>query len=381
MKALTCTILSFSLLTVMSGAAVAPALGIIGAHFPDASPLAVKSVISLPPLFIIVVNLLFGRICRVARTKTIALAGILLYVAAGAGAYFVDSLPLLLVLRALLGVAVGLVMPLSVGLLAYYYPPDEMSRLMGLSAAMNQVGGVVATLLAGFLAAAGWNYAFLVYLLGLAVALMVVLWLPNERLSPAGGVAQGAGRLATVRRFHPVLIGMVLCTVAFFAFVSNFALAARDVFSTRAITLAMVGVDVVAAAAGFFFGRLFRAAPRVAKYLPPLLFLAGFGLLSVGLPPAGMLAAAALLGAANGIGVPWLNTVASLQGGRDSVTTVLPLLSAALFAGQFICPPLVDSIAALLPFPVDRGVWMAAAILSAVYLLQTAVARPEGEPA
>ncbi len=376
MKALTYTILSFSLLTVMAAAAVAPALGIIGAHFPDASPLAVKSVVSLPPLFIIVVSLLFGRICRVARTKTIALAGVLLYVAAGAGGYFAPSMPVLLVLRALLGVAVGLVMPLSVGLLAYYYPPEEMSRLMGLSAAMNQVGGVVGTLLAGFLAAVCWNWAFLVYLLGLVVALMVALWLPNERLRPAAGaVAAGGGTGALVRRYRPWLLGMVLCTVAFFAFVSNFALAARGVFSARGVTLAMVGVDVVAAAAGFAFGRLFRAAPGVAKYVPPVLFVAGFGLLAAGAGRAGMLAAGALLGAANGFGVPYYNTVASLEGGSGSVTTILPLLSAALFLGQFACPPVVDAIASLLPFPPGRAVWAAAALVSAAYLVQTAAAR------
>jgi hypothetical protein len=35
-------------------------------------------------------------------------------------------------------------MPLSTGLLAFYFPPEEQARLMGLSAAMNQMGGVVA---------------------------------------------------------------------------------------------------------------------------------------------------------------------------------------------------------------------------------------------
>ena len=92
-KKLTSTILSFSLLTVMAGAAVAPALGIIGEHFSDASPLAVKFVVGLPPLFIVLVNLFFDRICRLAGTRTIALTGVLLYVASGAGAFFVDSLP------------------------------------------------------------------------------------------------------------------------------------------------------------------------------------------------------------------------------------------------------------------------------------------------
>ncbi len=375
MNKLTSTILSFSLLTVMAGAAVAPALGIIGSHFPDVSPTSVKLVVSLPPLFIIAVNLFFDRICRIARTRTIALVGVLLYVAAGSGAFFVESFALLLVLRALLGVAVGLLMPLSVGLLAYYYPPEEMSRLMGLSAAMNQVGGVVATLLAGFLAAVRWNFAFLVYLLGLAVAVMVLVWLPNERLGSASAAAKRLSRLALVRRFRASLAGMLLCTVSFFAFVSNFALAARGVFSTGTITLVMVGVDVVAAAAGFLFGRLFRTAPDAAGLVPPVLFLVGFGILAAGTGPAGMIAAGALLGAANGFGVPYFNATASLQGGRESVTTILPLLSAALFLGQFASPPLVDAVASILPGSPEHSVWLAAACVSFVYLLHMLACR------
>ena len=71
-----------------------------------------------------------------------------------------DDICVLLFLRAILGISVGLIMPLSTGLLAFYFPPEEQARLMGLSAAMNQMGGVVATLLAGLLATIEWNYAF-----------------------------------------------------------------------------------------------------------------------------------------------------------------------------------------------------------------------------
>ena len=66
----------------------------------------------------------------------------------GACCFFVDNIVILLTLRALLGISVGIVMPLSTGLLSYYYPPEQQAKLMGLSAAMNQMGGVVATLLA-----------------------------------------------------------------------------------------------------------------------------------------------------------------------------------------------------------------------------------------
>lgn len=184
-KKVTATILSMSLLTVMAGAAIAPALGIIKAHFSDASAMLVQFVVSMPALLIIVTNLFFLPLSRILRTRAIATTGLLLYVVAGAGCFFVDDICVLLLLRAILGISVGLIMPLSTGLLAYYFPPEEQARLMGLSAAMNQMGGVVATLLAGLLATIEWNYAFLVYLLGLIALVMVWRWLPDEQLGSA----------------------------------------------------------------------------------------------------------------------------------------------------------------------------------------------------
>lgn len=181
-KKLTDTILSMSLLTVMAGAAIAPALGVIKEHFSTSPALLVQFIVSIPALLIIITNLFFLNISRHFGTRQIALAGLMLYVLAGAGCFLADDIYVLLTLRAFLGVSVGLVMPLSTGLLAYYYPPEQQAHLMGLSAAMNQMGGVVATLLAGLLAGIGWQWAFLVYLLGVFAIVMVVRYLPDEHL-------------------------------------------------------------------------------------------------------------------------------------------------------------------------------------------------------
>ena len=51
-KRVTATILSMSLLTVMAGAAIAPALGIIKAHFSQANDLLVQLIVSMPALLI-----------------------------------------------------------------------------------------------------------------------------------------------------------------------------------------------------------------------------------------------------------------------------------------------------------------------------------------
>lgn len=366
----TATILSMSLLTVMAGAAIAPALGIIKAHFADAPEMMVQLIVSIPALLIIVTNLFFMSISRRLRTRTIAATGLMLYVVSGAGCFFADNIYVLLFLRAVLGISVGLIMPLSTGLLAFYFPPSEQARLMGLSAAMNQMGGVVATMLAGLLATIEWNYAFLVYLLGLIALLMVLAWLPNEQLDTANkrGVPFQPKQLL---KFHPSVLGMLLLMMIFFIFPTNFAItAARQTSLTaEAITIIMVGLDVVAFFAGLFFGKMMKPFRIAIKYFAPVAFLMGYVLFAFGSVPA-IIGGAVFVGIATGVGVPYMNTIASIKGGRNSATTVMPLLSAALYLGQFLSPIVVLPLSKTLFTDDVAAAYKIGVMLCVAYLLQ-----------
>lgn len=367
------TILSVSLLTVMAGAAIAPALGVIQDHFSSAPGMLMQLIVSLPALFIIATDLCFSWLCSKVKTRTLALVGLGMYVVFGAGCFFADNIVVLLVLRALLGVSVGMIMPLSTGLLAYYFPPERQASLMGISAAMNQMGGVVATLLAGLLANIGWNCGFLVYLLGLCAVVPVALFLPNERLSTSGGLSLGL-----IRRFHPSVVGMFLVMVLFFIYPTRFALSAHQGtnLSGNAITFIMVGLDVVAFFIGLGFGALMKGTPHAVKYIPPVCFMAGYALLAAGNGVPFLLAGSAFIGVANGVAVPYLNTIASMKAGSDAASTVMPLLSVALYLGQFLSPFIVTPLGNLcfgasdLQAPFKVGVFIAA-----VYLLQAFLTR------
>ena len=345
-RKVTFTILSMSLLTVMAGAAIAPALGIIKQHFADAPDIFIQLIVSIPALFIILTNLFFMPISQRMRTRTIALTGLLLYIVAGAGCFFINDIYLLLGMRAILGISVGLIMPLSTGLLAYYFPPEEQARLMGLSAAMNQMGGVVATLLAGILATIEWNNAFLVYLLGLIAVAMVFLWLPDAQL----GTSNKRGKAFEPRqllKFHPSVTGMLLTMIIFFVFPTNFAIitAHQTSLSFTIITMIMVGLDLVAFFVGLSFGKLMQWFRQPIKYFAPICFFFGYGCFTFANGAFWIIVGSAFVGIAVGLSVPYLNTIASIKGGKNSATTVMPLLSAALYLGQFVSPLLITPLA------------------------------------
>ena len=95
----------------------------------------------------------------------------------------------------------------------------------------------------------------------------------------------------------------------------------------------------------------------------------------------------AFIGLANGIGVPYLNTIASIKGGKNSATTVMPLLSAALYLGQFISPVVVIPVSRMLFGNADlSGPYKVAILLSLLFVAQVYLTRhfqslpPERKP-
>ena len=372
-KRLTFSILSMSLLTVMAGAAMAPALGVIRQHFDAHSSLTVQFIVSLPALFIILTNLIFPLLCRRIKSRTLAIVGLIIYVVSGVGAYWIDNMTLLLIFRALLGVSVGIIMPLSTGLLAYYFPPERQSQLMGLAAAMNQLGGIVATLLAGILANISWNSAFLVYLLGLMALVLVAVSLPNDSLSDKSAKAKDATTRQLFKTYHPYIGAMCMTMILFFIFPTNFAITAQSnpILSTNSITLLMVGLDVFAFLIGLCFSSIMRLSKTRIKYLTPLFFLFGYVAFSLGSRIIYLLLGCLFVGMANGIGVPYINTIASIKGGRNASTTIMPLISAALYAGQFLSPLIVNPCSQLLKgitAPYQVGVLLALIFVAHTYL-------------
>lgn len=345
-KKLTYTILSMSLLTVMAGAAIAPALGIIKEHFASSPQILIQFIVSMPALLIIITTLFFLQISRHLRTRSIAIIGLSLYVVSGLGCCFINNIYTLLLMRVILGISVGLIMPLSTGLLAYYFPPQEQSHLMGLSAAMNQMGGVIATLLSGILATIKWNYSFLVYALGLIALIMVIIWLPNEKLDSKNKRGKDF-KPRQLLKFHPSVIGMLLLMMIFFIFPTNFAITAKSMttLNVTQITILMVGLDFIASIVGFIFGQLMDWFRDSIKYFAGIFFLMGYACIVLAGGSTAMLIIGCLFaGIANGIGVPYLNTIASIKGGNNAVTTVMPLLSASLYLGQFLSPIIVTPL-------------------------------------
>lgn len=372
-KSLMLSILSLSLLTVMAGAAVAPALGVVQAYFSDVNPLLVQMIVSVPAIFIVLTNLAFSRLCTIFRVRTLVMIGLLLYTVGGCVAGCFNHIGLVLLARALVGVGVGIIMPLSTGLPAFYYSAEQQARLMGYSSAMNQMGGVIATLLSGILAGISWRASFLVYLLGLISIVLCLIFLPNDKISspkPQGVQAKRGG----LKNNWCFILAMFLLMTTFFVYPTNFAMevAAEGVIPVKYVAVIMAMMDFVAFIGGLSFVSAKKLCKKLTKFLAPAMFLLGYLLLAAVGGVLGTLAGSVLIGFANGVGIPYIISTASKRAGKSAVTTVMPLISAALYLAQFLCPMLLAAIGNVVGAGIVHLPYWTAVVLAALFCLCSA---------
>lgn len=186
------SILSISLLTVMASAAISPALAKISQAFPGTDPTLIKLVLTLPSLLIIPFSLLGGWLASRMKKKHILLIGLVIYFVGGVGGGFAGSIVQLLIIRGVFGIGVGLIIPLSISLIADFSEKEERAKMMGLSGSVSHFGGVVFLLLSGWLACMSWRYAFGVYGLSLLIIIMILLWLPEPEPKKTAGPVKAA---------------------------------------------------------------------------------------------------------------------------------------------------------------------------------------------
>ena len=173
------TIISISMATVMAGAAISPALGLIAEAFPEASSTTIKLVLTAPSIMIIPFSFLSSYLTSKMTKRSIIMIGLFIYMIGGIGPQLVSNITLLMILRLILGAGVGLLMPLSMSLINDYFTGKERTKMMGYNSAFSNFGGIITMLLAGWLATFGWRVPFNVYFLGLGIFILIFFFLPK----------------------------------------------------------------------------------------------------------------------------------------------------------------------------------------------------------
>src|SRR5690625_1556963 len=215
------TIISISMATVMAGAAISPALGLIAKAFPDASETMIKLILTAPSIMIIPFSFLSSYLTSKITKRTIIMVGLVIYLIGGIGPQLMSSIEMILAFRLLLGAGVGLVMPLSMSLINDYFTGHERTKMMGYNSAFSNFGGILTMLLTGWLATFGWRVPFNVYFLGLFIFILIFFFLPK-------GVVQKPSAHRPKKKIPLAVYGYALAMggimLAYYSIATNMAL-------------------------------------------------------------------------------------------------------------------------------------------------------------
>lgn len=306
----------------------------------------VQQVLSLPPLFVVPFALLAGTITSRVSKKRIMLSGLLLVLLGGLMPMALDNLTVILVFRCILGLGVGLLMPICSSVITDYFEGEDRSRVMGYQAAATAAGGVFNGLVGGMLAPLGWRYTFLVYLISIPAFLIVLKFLPDEK--PVTLTKKGNTSL-TLGVIYVALITFIF-TTAKFVFSTNMALFI-NAESLADGSMAGITSSVYTFAGfvvGFIFGRMNKLFGRNVLALGML--LSGVGLLMLYFAESMVLVmlGAICLGGALSIANPRFNLMVAEATSPQSVALALAICLAANNLGQFASPVIFNQL----------GVWL-----------------------
>ncbi|HCX64398.1 MAG TPA: hypothetical protein DHN33_04215 [Eubacteriaceae bacterium] len=342
------SILAVSIITVMAGAAISPALGEIQAGFPDASETLVKLINTFHALWVIPFTFVSSWLTTKYPKKNILLSGLVLYVLGGFGGAFAPNIYFLLATRALLGISVGLLMPISTSIVSDFYDGEEKIDMMGKVSASNQIGGILSMSAAGLLAATNWRYAFSVYLIAIFIFIIVARFLPKLPVE-----TKSNEKTAGEKTFNIKIWGLALAMFTVFVFMysipTNMALylTEHNIADTEAfgfiIPLSTVG--------GFFGGILLRSFKHLLKdYLVPIqvLFMGiGFSLIAFTRMATTVSIGILIMGLGVGTLIPTIYNAVSNVSDQKNMMRSMAIVQTFLYLGQFMSPILLDNIARL----------------------------------
>lgn len=369
------TILLGSTTTILAATIISPALPEMAASFADMpnADFLVRLTLTMPALFIAFGALFAGFLLDRWGRKPVLIVSLLVYGLAGTAGFILDSLILILISRALLGLAVAGIMSGFTTLILDYFKGEELNRFLGLQSAFVGMGGMVFLLLAGFLAENNWHYPFLVHLLAFLILPGVIFTIDEPQVS-VGKQTTAIEKVAFPwRKITPVYATAFVGMIIFFIFpvhIPFYLSAGADVSSSQVgLALSLQTLSSV------FFALQFQQLKTRFSFqaIFSLAFLA-FSLnhLIVSLSPAYAIVIAGLIIGGIGIGLfppnssGWLATLAPAELRGKAVGG----LTSALFLGQFFSPiitqPLIERMGLSGTFAIAAVAGLAVALLFAV---------------
>ncbi len=277
-------VLSVGLQDVASGA-VSPAIADMIAAFPQYSPAVVQTMSTLPQLSMCIVAPLYGWLSTKFQPRRLLIFGLICFIFGGAFPVFLNSMPLIMVCRLILGVGTGITMPGALAIIPVFYSGRQRDKLIGWNQAVGAIGGIVLQYLGGRLCIINWHYTFLAYLFGCIAFAMCLFVLPDIPMEKVATTADFTKKVSIWKRIptriYILVIFIIISSIFATMPTTNIAIFIEaQGLGNAAVTGTVMGFYVV----GIFIGSVFFGpiSKKLRAYAIPiaLVFAGGGWLLS-----------------------------------------------------------------------------------------------------
>ena len=343
---------SVSMMTILAGVIVSPALPAIESHFSSTPSVEIltRLIVTMPALFVLLFAPVAGALADRFGKLRFLYPSIFIWTITGCGSAFVDNLYVILALRAVFGIATAFVMTISTTLIGDYFSRGGVNRLnsaLGFQNFIMAFGGAVATLVGGMLVTLSWRYIFLVYGFGFVILFAIALYLFEPKFAH-----KKATKTPTKMRFKSYLGAWFM---GFFGSVIYYLCPTQLPFYIRdylGLGSFFVGIAIAVPPLSYGLCALFYKKMSLKFSLFSLyvigmvLFGAGFLIIVFVHKFSALLVAMAIIGF--GSGLVYINNSAwILQLSPSAIRgKVVGVLSSCIFLGQFLSPLLTQPLVA-----------------------------------
>lgn len=131
-------------------------------------------ILGITGLFVAIGAPLVGLLSERVKKTHILLASMFLFSVAGSAGFYLDNIYLILVSRAIVGLAVAGILTMNNTLIGDYFTGEARYRVMGLANGVGLGINIFYAFLAGILLDISWRYNFLLFLFGLLLIIPII---------------------------------------------------------------------------------------------------------------------------------------------------------------------------------------------------------------
>lgn len=249
--------------------------------FPTYNPSVVMLIATLPGLFQIIPALFYGKLSNKFSKRGLLFTGLILFLIGGTMPFFTENLMMIFAFRAILGLGVGITLPLSIDIISAFFEGREKDTLIGLgTSTVACIGGIFFQVVGGMLADAyNWQYGFLVYLFPIFILAITFLYLPEPERKQVPNATLKETFFSAPRTVYGFMLGQIAFSAIIYGYVTNISIIIQKEALGNATEagLAISFFTFGTLAIGLFFGRLRHASPNFI--IPIGIFLTAVGVL------------------------------------------------------------------------------------------------------